>query len=33
LPSKGDFVRFILADLPPQPEAFAEHRRQNLGQT
>jgi glyoxylase-like metal-dependent hydrolase (beta-lactamase superfamily II) len=32
LPSKADFVRFVLADLPPQPDAFAEHRRQNLGQ-
>jgi len=31
-PSKAEFVRFVLADLPPQPEAFAEHRRQNLGQ-
>ena len=30
--SKADFVRFVLADLPPQPEAFAEHRRQNLVQ-
>jgi glyoxylase-like metal-dependent hydrolase (beta-lactamase superfamily II) len=30
--SKADFVRFVLADLPPQPEAFAEHRRENLGQ-
>ena len=30
--SKADFVRFVLADLPPQPEMFAEHRRQNLGQ-
>lgn len=32
-PSKAEFVRFVLADLPPQPEAFAEHRHQNLGQT
>jgi len=32
-PSRAEFVRFVLADLPPQPEAFAEHRRQNLGQT
>jgi glyoxylase-like metal-dependent hydrolase (beta-lactamase superfamily II) len=29
--SKSDFVRFVLADLPPQPEAFAENRRRNLG--
>jgi hydroxyacylglutathione hydrolase len=32
-PSKAEFVSFVLADLPPQPEAFAEHRRENLGQT
>jgi hypothetical protein len=25
-------VRHVLADLPPQPEAFAENRRHNLGQ-
>lgn len=31
LASKGDFVRFVLADLPPQPEVFAENRRKNLG--
>lgn len=30
--SRADFVRFVLADLPPQPDAFAEHRRENLGQ-
>ncbi len=29
--SKSDFVRFVLTDLPPQPEAFAENRRRNLG--
>jgi glyoxylase-like metal-dependent hydrolase (beta-lactamase superfamily II) len=28
--SKSEFVRFVLADLPPQPEAFAENRRRNL---
>lgn len=31
LTSKDDFIRFVLADLPPQPEAFAENRRKNLG--
>ncbi|HBH01284.1 MAG TPA: MBL fold metallo-hydrolase [Candidatus Rokubacteria bacterium] len=31
LASKADFVRFVLEDLPPQPEAFAENRRLNLG--
>jgi glyoxylase-like metal-dependent hydrolase (beta-lactamase superfamily II) len=30
LGSKADFVRFVLADLPPQPEAFADNRRRNL---
>src|SRR5689334_20799998 len=30
--SKAEFVRHVLADLPPQPEAFAENRRHNLGQ-
>ncbi|HSF03831.1 MAG TPA: MBL fold metallo-hydrolase [Solirubrobacterales bacterium] len=30
-PGKDDFVRFVLADLPPQPPAFAENRRRNLG--
>jgi glyoxylase-like metal-dependent hydrolase (beta-lactamase superfamily II) len=25
-----DFVQFVLADLPPQPPAFAENRRRNL---
>jgi glyoxylase-like metal-dependent hydrolase (beta-lactamase superfamily II) len=29
--SKADFVDFVLEDLPPQPEAFAENRRRNLG--
>ena len=28
--SKAEFVRFVLADLPPQPEIFAENRRRNL---
>ena len=28
--SKDEFVEFVLADLPPQPEAFAENRRRNL---
>jgi len=28
--SKPEFVQFVLADLPPQPEAFAENRRRNL---
>ena len=31
LPSKDEFVRFVLADLPPQPAEFAENRRKNLG--
>lgn len=31
LADSADFVRFVLADLPPQPEAFAENRRRNLG--
>ena len=30
LTSKSEFVQFVLADLPPQPEAFAENRRRNL---
>ena len=30
--SKEEFVRFVLADLPAQPEAFAENRRRNLGE-
>lgn len=29
--SKAEFVRFVLTDLPPQPPAFAENRRRNLG--
>lgn len=29
--AKPEFVRFVLEDLPPQPEAFAENRRRNLG--
>lgn len=29
--SKPEFVRFVLEDLPPQPEAFAENRLRNLG--
>jgi len=28
--SRDEFVDFVLADLPPQPEAFAENRRRNL---
>jgi hydroxyacylglutathione hydrolase len=28
--SKAEFVGFVLADLPPQPEIFAENRRRNL---
>jgi hydroxyacylglutathione hydrolase len=31
LTAKPDFVRFVLADLPPQPPAFAENRLRNLG--
>lgn len=30
LRSKREFVDFVLADLPPQPEVFAENRRRNL---
>ena len=30
LTSKSEFVQFVLADLQPQPEAFAENRRRNL---
>ena len=29
--SKAEFVNFVLEDLPPQPAAFAENRRRNLG--
>ena len=28
--TKTEFVHFVLADLPPQPEAFADNRRRNL---
>ena len=28
--SKSEFIQFVLADLPPQPAAFAENRRRNL---
>jgi glyoxylase-like metal-dependent hydrolase (beta-lactamase superfamily II) len=28
--SKPEFVRFVFADLPPQPASFAENRRRNL---
>jgi hydroxyacylglutathione hydrolase len=28
--SRAEFVDFVLADLPPQPDAFAENRRRNL---
>jgi len=28
--SRAQFVEFVLADLPPQPEAFADNRRRNL---
>jgi hypothetical protein len=31
LRSKADFVRFVLADLPPEPAEFALNRRKNLG--
>jgi hydroxyacylglutathione hydrolase len=30
LESRTEFVRFVLADLPPQPPAFEENRRRNL---
>ena len=29
--SKAEFVQWVLTDLPPQPPAFAENRRRNLG--
>jgi len=32
LTSKSEFVQFVLADLPPQPETFAENRRRNLSE-
>ena len=28
--SRADFVRFVLADLPPPPAVFADNRRRNL---
>ena len=28
--TKAEFVDFVLADLPPQPEAFAANRRRNM---
>jgi glyoxylase-like metal-dependent hydrolase (beta-lactamase superfamily II) len=31
LTAKADFVRYVVADLPPQPPTFAENRRRNLG--
>ncbi len=31
LTSKDDFVRFVLAELPPEPAEFALNRRKNLG--
>jgi glyoxylase-like metal-dependent hydrolase (beta-lactamase superfamily II) len=31
LGSKAEFVRFVLADLPPEPAEFALNRRKNLG--
>jgi len=31
LRSKDDFVRYVLADLPPEPAEFALNRRKNLG--
>jgi glyoxylase-like metal-dependent hydrolase (beta-lactamase superfamily II) len=31
IPSRAEFVQYVLADLPPQPETFAENRRRNLG--
>ena len=32
LRSRDDFIRFVLADLPPQPPEFADNRRRNLGE-
>jgi len=29
--SKEDFVRFVLAELPPEPAEFAQNRRKNRG--
>jgi hydroxyacylglutathione hydrolase len=31
LTAKAEFVRYVVADLPPQPPVFAENRRRNLG--
>ena len=31
--SRAEFVDFVLADLPPQPESFAQNRRRNLAGT
>ena len=31
IPSRAEFIRYVLADLPPQPESFAQNRRHNLG--
>ena len=31
--TKAEFVDFVLADLPPQPESFADNRRRNLAGT
>ena len=31
--SRGEFVRFVLSDLPPQPPQFAVNRRINVGLT
>ena len=31
--TKSEFVDFVLADLPPQPESFADNRRRNLAGT
>jgi glyoxylase-like metal-dependent hydrolase (beta-lactamase superfamily II) len=31
LTGRSEFVRFVLADLPPQPAMFDENRRRNLG--
>jgi hydroxyacylglutathione hydrolase len=28
--SKSEFIKFVLADLPPQPASFVENRRRNL---
>ncbi len=31
--TRAEFVEFVLADLPPQPESFADNRRRNLAGT